>query len=400
MVIYLTLAAAILAGIYSFRYLRRAAGARIARWVYLTLAAGTLVYAVADNLPHPSLYGVARAVAVAVIFYACVSIPLSLAGLAQDIFSLVRRMIKGTWPQRPSRIIFFLGCLTALAGLAVLTEGMVRGKTDFRIERFTLKSPRVPAAFHGYRIAQISDLHLGSFSPDSPDVPRALKMVQALDADMIVLTGDILNDNSADMLPWIDHLAALKAPDGKYAVIGNHDYCEYDRSLTPAQRTEQMDSLRAYYRRAGFEVLDNQSAALARGSDTLYLAGVENWGTGPFPARGDLDAATERIPAGGFTVLLSHDPAHFQHIVSRYRQQIDLTLSGHTHAMQFGIRLGRKFQWSPIQYRYPYWAGPYRKNGRVLYVNRGLGYHFFPARIGMRPEITLITLEQGASPLR
>lgn len=394
MVIYLTLTVAILSGICSFRYLRRVAGARIARIVYLTLAAGTSVYAAIENLPHPSLYGVARAVAVAVIFYACVSIPLSLAALLQGAFSLIRRVLKGAWPPRPSRVIFALGCLMALTGLAVLTEGMVRGKTDFQIERFTLKSPRVPAAFRGYRIAQISDLHLGSFPPDSPDIPRALKMVQDLQADMIVLTGDILNDHSADMLPWIEHLAALKAPDGKYAVIGNHDYCEYDRSLSPAQRAEQMDSLQAYYRRAGFEVLDNRSIALAREGDTLYLAGVENWGTGPFPARGDLNAATKRIPPGGFTVLLSHDPAHFQHIVWKYPQIIDLTLSGHTHAMQFGIRLGRKFQWSPIQYRYPYWAGPYRKNGRTLYVNRGLGYHFFPARVGMRPEITLITLER------
>ena len=178
-------------------------------------------------------------------------------------------------------------------------------------------------------------------------------------------------------------------------MIGNHDYCEYDHSLTPAQREAQMDSLHSYYRRAGFQVLDNAHTPIVRDGDTLYLAGVENWGTGPFPARGDLGKALEGIPADAFIVLLSHDPSHFERIVSRYPTFVDLTLSGHTHAMQLAFRLSKNRQWSPIQYRYPYWAGPYRENGRQLYVNRGIGYHFFPARVGMRPEITCITLRRS-----
>ena len=394
MVIYITLAVAILAGLYAFRYLRAAAGRRTARILYRTMGAAALAYAAFETLRDPSLYAFMRAVAVAIIFYACFTLPLCLGAFVQDCCNLVRRLRRAKPSAHTLRGVFIASLVLAGAGVAALVEGMVWGKTDFRTEHFSLQSERVPAGFQGFRIAQISDLHLGSFSPDSPAIPRALNRVQQLHADMIVLTGDILNDNSADMLPFLEHLAALEAPYGKYAVIGNHDYCEYDRSLSPEGRAEQMDSLLAYYRRAGFKVLDNESVPIIRNADTLYLAGVENWGTGPFPARGDIRAALEKVPQEAFTILLSHDPTHFEKVVSRYPKFVDLTLSGHTHAMQFGIRLGRNLQWSPIRYRYRFWAGAYRENGRYLYVNRGLGYHFFPARVGMRPEITVITLEK------
>lgn len=394
MVIYITLAVAILSGIYSFHYVRRHAGKKITNRTYLALALSALVYAAAKTLGEPTLYSFIRAVAIVIIFYACGTVPLLVAGLAEDLCRGLRRLIFGKRTFRPSKWLFAAACLGALAGIATVTEGILHGKTDYRVYPFTMESPRIPAAFDGLRIVQLSDLHLGSFRPDDPHLPRVFDTVRALRPDLIVLTGDILNDNSADMLPWMDHLSGLSAPLGKYAVIGNHDYCEYDRSLSPSELQEQMDSLFSYYRRAGFRVLDNETVPFAQDGDTLYLAGVENWGVGPFPARGDLDKAVRGIPQDGFTILLSHDPAHFERIVSKYPRFIDLTLSGHTHAMQFAFQFTENFQWSPIQYRDKYWAGPYRENGRQLYVSRGVGYHFFPARVGMRPEITLITLEK------
>ena len=398
MVIYITLAIAVIAGIYSFRYVRRAAGRRTAYAVYLTMAAAALIFAAVKTFAEPSVYSFVRAIAIVIIFYACATLPLCLVGLVQDFYGIVKRLAVGKWPERPSKGLFIAACALALAGVATVVEGIVRGKTDYRVEHFEMESPRVPGGFEDFRIVQISDLHLGSFDPHDRHLPRAFEMVNALRPDMIVLTGDILNDNSSDMLPWMDHLAALHAPKGKYAVVGNHDYCEYDRSLSAAQRKEQMDSLFAYYRRAGFKVLDNEWVPVENGGDTLYLAGVENWGVGPFPARGDIDKAIGGIPQDGFTILLSHDPAHFRRVVSRYPKFVDLTLSGHTHAMQFAFRLSKNLQWSPIQYRDRYWAGPYREDGRQLYVNRGIGYHFFPARVGMRPEITLITLKKEEVP--
>lgn len=395
MVIYLTLTIALLSGLYAYRYLRRVTSPRTAQRIYAAMGLAALLYVGISLAGELSLYTAARAMAIAVLFYACATLPLCIGAVIDDLYRLFRRATTGAWPSAPLKGLFLLSCLLALAGIATVVEGILRGKTDYRVEDFVMESPRVPEGLDGLRIVQISDLHLGSFRPDDRHLPRAFEMIAGLQGDMIVLTGDILNDNSADMLPWMDYLSALHAPSGKYAVIGNHDYCEYDHSLTPAQREAQMDSLHNYYRRAGFQVLDNAHVPIVRGGDTLYLAGVENWGTGPFPARGDLGKALEGIPADAFIVLLSHDPSHFERIVSHYPTFVDLTLSGHTHAMQLAFRLSKNRQWSPIQYRYPYWAGPYRENGRQLYVNRGIGYHFFPARVGMRPEITCITLRRS-----
>lgn len=394
MIIYITLFIAVAAGIYSYRYVRRAANRRIANIVYLVMGVAALIYALVKTLPDPTAYSFFRAIAIVIIFYACATLPLCLVGLAEDIFSLFKRIFTGKWIAKPSQALFIVACGLAILGLGTLVEGMVRGKTDYRVEPFEMKSERLPAGFEDFRIVQISDLHLGSFDPDDRKLPCAFEIVQELHPDMIVLTGDILNNNSADMLPWMDYLKALDAPKGKFAIVGNHDYCEYDRSLNAEGRREQMDSLFSYYRQAGFKVLDNEYVSIENGGDTIYLAGVENWGVGPFPARGDISKAVDSIPDGKFTILLSHDPAHFEHIVSHYPKFIDLTLSGHTHAMQFAFRFSKNFQWSPIQYRDKYWAGPYRENGRQLYVTRGVGYHFFPARVGMRPEITLITLKK------
>lgn len=271
---------------------------------------------------------------------------------------------------------------------------MVVTKTDFKVYPFEMKSVRIPENFDGLRIVQISDLHLGSFPEGDKDLPRAFEMINALKPDAILLTGDILNNNSRDMRPWIKHLKSLEAPMGKYAVLGNHDYCEYDHDLTEAGRRENMDSLASYYAQCGFRLLDDENAPLSAAGDTIYVAGVENWGLGPFPARGDIEKALSGIPDNAFTILMSHDPAHFEKIVSRYPKMVDITLSGHTHAMQFGFEFNEKLRWSPIKYRSPHWAGPYMENGRTLYVNRGLGFHFFPARVGIRPEITLITLKR------
>lgn len=394
MVIYITLAIAAATGIYSYNYLASLLGRKPVRISFMLLGACAAVYALYEIWAEPSLFGFIRSLVLIFIFYTSATLPLCLAAFSEDVFYYIRRMAGHGKRSSRSRTVFTAAIILAVSGVAAVIYGMAVTKTDFKVYPFEMKSGRIPEAFDGLRIVQISDLHLGSFPEGDRDLPRAFEMINALKPDAILLTGDILNDNSRDMRPWIKHLKALEAPMGKYAVLGNHDYCEYDRDLTEEGRRENMDSLASYYTRCGFRLLNDQNVPLAAGSDTIYVAGVENWGLGPFPARGDIEKAVSGIPDDAFTILMSHDPAHFEKIVSRYPKMVDLTLSGHTHAMQFGFEFNEKLRWSPIKYRSPYWAGPYRENGRTLYVNRGLGFHFFPARVGIRPEITLITLRR------
>lgn len=394
MVIYITLAIAAVAGIYSYNYLASLLGRKPVRISFILLGAYAAVYALYEILAEPSLFGFIRSLVLIFIFYTSATLPLCLAAFSEDVFYYIRRLAGYGKRSSRSRAVFTAAIILAISGVTTIIYGMVVTKTDFKVYPFEMKSVRIPENFDGLRIVQISDLHLGSFPEGDKDLPRAFEMINALKPDAILLTGDILNDNSRDMRPWIKHLKSLEAPMGKYAVLGNHDYCEYDHDLTEAGRKENMDSLASYYAQCGFRLLDDENAPLSAAGDTIYVAGVENWGLGPFPARGDIEKALSGIPDDAFTILMSHDPAHFEKIVSRYPKMVDITLSGHTHAMQFGFEFNEKLRWSPIKYRSPHWAGPYMENGRTLYVNRGLGFHFFPARVGIRPEITLITLKR------
>jgi len=289
-----------------------------------------------------------------------------------------------------SRIALLLAALPFLS----IAYGVHSGRWRFRVIRKELWYPELPDAFDGYRIAQISDVHSGSFD-DRKKLEHGIQMLQKEAADLILFTGDLVNDRADEMTPWIDLFSGLHARDGQLSVLGNHDYGDYSAWSSPEAKHQNLLDLFEVHKKIGFDLLRNEVRTIERDGQYIHIAGVENWGKPPFPQHGDLNKALGEVPEGGFTVLMSHDPSHFDEQVKVYPHKVQLTLSGHTHGMQFGIEIPGFIKWSPVSLRYPKWAGLYEDLGRKLYVNRGFGYLAFPGRVGIWPEITVLTLRKG-----
>ena len=254
-----------------------------------------------------------------------------------------------------------------------------------------MKSELLPIEFKGLRIVQISDIHLGSFSFRYPILERAVRMINDLNADFIFFTGDLVNNYAWELRGWDVVFKQLHAKIGKYAVLGNHDYGDYSTWKTSKKKKSNFDLITYFYEKIDFKLLRNESDIVEIRNQKIAIIGVENWGNPPFKQYGDLPKGMKDIDRIPYKILLSHDPTHWNEEVV-HKTDILLTLSGHTHGMQAGITLKNK-QWSPIKYKYKHWAGLHKENKQYLYVNRGLGWLGFPGRLGMRPEITLITLE-------
>jgi predicted MPP superfamily phosphohydrolase len=275
----------------------------------------------------------------------------------------------------------------------VIIDGMARGRFRFLVRPVEIQSPDLPPEFDGFRIVQISDLHLGSLYGQQHRIQKAIDLVNRQSPDLILFTGDLVNNIAEEADGWTGLLAELRSRYGNYSILGNHDYGEYYNWTSEESRLENMERLYRAHRESGFTLLRNQSVKIESGSGGIYLAGVENWGLPPFKQYGRLGRALENIPDDAFTILLSHDPSHWDAEVLG-KTRVQLTLSGHTHGMQFGIRT-RRLRWSPIQWRYPRWIGLYRQGDQYLYVNPGLGYIGYAGRIWIPPEITLITLKRS-----
>jgi predicted MPP superfamily phosphohydrolase len=294
------------------------------------------------------------------------------------------------------KFISTLALATAAVPFLGILHGLTFGKFKYRVLRETLYFPDLPDAFDGFTITQLSDIHVGSFDPDSDrdEVKRAIKLANDQNSDLFVFTGDLVNNKASEMLPWMEEFSKLRSPHGQFSILGNHDYGDYISWPSPEAKEENMQQLYRIHGKLGFCLLRNESAVIEKDGQKLSLVGVENWGTGGFTKKGDLDKALKNVPADTFKVLLSHDPSHFDEVVSKHSSNIHLTLSGHTHGAQFGVEIPW-IKWSPIQYRYPHWAGLYSVNGRNIYVNRGFGFLGLPARVGIWPEVTVITLKKG-----
>lgn len=272
--------------------------------------------------------------------------------------------------------------------LAILI-GIFWGRWNWRVHPVELNFPNLPKDLHGLKIVQISDVHIGSFFNNYKRVEKAIDIINSLEADYVVFTGDLVNNITAEMHGWEKTFQRIQAKKGKYSILGNHDYGDYVPWESKEAKKQNILDLIEMNRTIGFTPLLNSSIQLSDTENGAYLLGVENWGTAPFRQSGKLDETLENIPDNAFKLLLSHDPSHFDEQV--VGKQIDLTLSGHTHGMQFGIeRFGIKF--SPVQFRYKKWAGLYQTGKQFLYVNRGFGYIGFPGRVGIYPEITLLIL--------
>lgn len=285
------------------------------------------------------------------------------------------------------------GTLTAAAPLIILTKGIFKGGYDYRIHRVPLYLKNLPASFEGLKIAQLSDIHTGSLL-DQEAVRKGVNMLLAEKPDMIFFTGDLVNNETSEAYNYANMFSDIKAPMGVFSIYGNHDYGDYISWKSKAAKQENLDNLARLHKDMGWNLLRNEHLTIDKGGQRIGLIGVENWGNkGRFQKFGDIDKARQHMPDVPVKLLLSHDPSHFDDIVSIKHQDIDVTFSGHTHGMQFGIEIG-KFKWSPSQYIYPHWAGLYEVNGSRLYVNRGFGFLGYPGRVGILPEITIFELKR------
>ncbi|MES2852378.1 MAG: metallophosphoesterase [Bacteroidota bacterium] len=277
-----------------------------------------------------------------------------------------------------------------------LIYGVTIGKYNYKVIKQRIFFPDLPDAFDGFTITQISDVHSGSF--DNPEkINYAIDLVNEQNSDMILFTGDIVNTDAKEMHPWIETFNRIKKHEyGKYSVLGNHDYGEYVTWPSEAAKEDNFKAIKDLYGQIGFKLMLNEHTFIEKGDEKIALVGVENWGHN-FKKAGDINKASQHVNKEDFKILMSHDPSHWEHEVQHHEKNFHLTLSGHTHGMQFGIEIPGYFKWSLAQYVYKQWAGLYENVGRYVYVNRGFGFHAYPGRVGIMPEITVIELKKGVN---
>lgn len=297
----------------------------------------------------------------------------------------------------PGRRKFIAQLALGIAAIpfASLLIGMIRGKYNYKVLHYELSFDDLPEAFNGFTLTQISDIHSGSF--DNPKkVAYGVDLINQQQSDVILFTGDIVNNKSEELIPWKAIFSRLEAPHGKFSVLGNHDYGDYVEWPNQEAKKENFNRLLDFQSEMGFKVLLNQTNFIEKEGQRLALVGVENWGKGGFKKKGDLQGAIEHVQPDDFKILLSHDPSHWEAKVLPHPYHFHLTLSGHTHGMQFGIEIPGWFKWSPAKWRYKQWAGLYQENKQWLNVNRGFGFLGYPGRVGIWPEITVITLKRSS----
>ena len=302
------------------------------------------------------------------IVFLCINVP-------KAIFALLSPLCKS-----------HIGLAIALFTMAYLVFGATEGKQHFQVKEVTIESEALPRGFDGYRIVQLSDIHTGSLGNDTAPMLKAVNIINRLQPDLIVFTGDLVNNLASELDAFIPVFSQLKAKHGVYSVLGNHDYSTYIKWDTPQQQEAQLDSLKAKQARMGWTLLNNRHVKLHQQNDSIALIGVENSGRPPFPDHARLSEAMTGT-AGMFQILLSHDPSHWRREVLP-KTDIQLMLAGHTHAMQTRI-----FGFTPAQFVYPENDGLYQEGEQMLYVNIGLGHLLYPMRLGAWPEITLLTLK-------
>ena len=408
LVLWLVLAAIVLAEYYGYQAVRTATqhlslnGRRVAAIGYWVLTAGVWMAA--------GWAGSTRQTGNTILKSYLMSLPLLL--LAGKLFMLLPLLLEdltrlGRWAvgssARPAgteavaiprseflaKLTLALGAVPAVA----LLWGMLKGGTDYTVRRVQLKFPNLPPAFDGFKVLQISDLHTGSFNSTEP-LQRAVAMINAQKADLILMTGDLVNNRATEVEPHIPALQGIKSALPIFSSLGNHDYGDYVQWESPAAKRANLERLMQNHAKIGWTLLNDTSHVIERGGDKIAVLGVQNWSShANFPKHGNLPQAHAASGDAPFKILLSHDPSHWEAQVLDY-PDIDLTLSGHTHGMQFGVNLPF-LKWSPVKYVYKQWAGLYEQGRQKLYVNVGLGFLGYPGRVGFLPEITVFELRRA-----
>jgi hypothetical protein len=356
------------------------------------------------NLAHPPLISYIVGITVVIYFAKLITV---IFFLMADLYRIILFVFKHARAKKTGKPIhqganMNRGKFLRTVGLATgglffsgMVIGMVKWAHDFRVRRVSLNFPLLPDPFDGLRIVQISDLHLGSWASVDP-IEEAAQIINELNPDLVLFTGDLVNYSTKEAFRFREALRDIKARHGVYAILGNHDYGDYVNWPSEADKLENMTSLYSFFNEIGWKLLRNENHILEIEGERLALIGVENWSaSNRFPKLGNLGKAIAGAEDSPVKILMSHDPTHWEKEVSLKYQDIDLTLSGHTHGFQFGVEL-KHFKWSFAQYMYKYWAGLYKneetEKSQYLYVNRGLGMIGYPGRVGILPEITLITL--------
>ncbi len=314
-----------------------------------------------------------------------------LSGGYQKLFGTAKEF---TFPER-RRFLSILAMGIAAIPFSALLYGMYKGKYNFKVLKYNLEFDDLPDAFHNYQITQISDVHSGSFD-DREKIEYAIDLINRQKSDVLLFTGDMVNNKADEMHPWSELFSTLEAKDGKFSILGNHDYGDYIDWDTPEEKMKNLEDLKILQKNIGFDLLLNESRYLEKDGAKIALIGVENWGRGGFKKAGDLNMAKSNVDKDDFKILMSHDPSHWEDKVIHDDYHYHLTLSGHTHGMQFGIEIPGWVKWSPVKWRYKYWAGVYEELGQYINVNRGFGFLGYPGRVGIWPEITVITLKKKA----
>lgn len=390
--------------VYAFQAIRTAARMRWLLWGYQLLSLLIIIYIVYSFTQFDRSVGQNKQTLFTMGLLLITYLPkmvLAIMMLGEDIIRIISGVIRlFTGDNNES---FFAGRRKFVSQVALglaaipffsLLYGMSKGKYNFQVRKKTIYFPDLPENFDGFTITQISDIHSGSFD-DKEAISHAVDMVNRQNSDIILFTGDIVNTHATEMHPWVDTFKGIEMPKfGKYSVLGNHDYGEYVSWPSQKEKQENFEAIKDLHRQIDFKLLLNENVKIAKGGQEIALVGVENWGHN-FKKAGDLPKASQGLAQDDFKILMSHDPSHWEYEVKNDRNNYHLTLSGHTHGLQFGIEIPGFVKWSPVQYVYKQWAGLYENMGRYVYVNRGFGFHAYPGRVGIWPEITVLELKKG-----
>lgn len=308
-------------------------------------------------------------------------IPLTFSFIAGIIFNKKKR-----------QTIYYIGFLISTCLSSSVIYGTFFGKNELVVNRIELKFQHLPKSFDGYKMVQISDIHLGSFIYSKQLMEKVSKEINHLNPPLILFTGDLVNNFSNEIYCWYEIFKTINEGRNSYSILGNHDYGNYSSWDSEELKEENFERIVLAHQQFGFNLLRNQNAPLVIGNDSIYIIGVENWGHPPFPQYAELEKAMIGIPKNSFKILLTHDPAHWDSVIKE-QKDIDLSLSGHTHGLQWGIKKAG-ILFSPSYLIRKNWAGLYQAGNTQLYVNTGLGMVGIPWRINMPGEITVITLKR------
>ena len=390
--------------IYAYQAIKTLLKWKWALHIYQFASVALLIYIVFTVLQYDRTVGQTQKSLFTMAVLLLVYIPkiiLSLVMLGEDIFRLGHGVVNyfinndnANYLPNRRKFVSQIGLGLAAIPFLSLLYGIFEGRYNFKVIKQAIFFPDLPEDFDGFTITHISDIHSGSFD-NSEKINYAVDLINQQNSDLLLFTGDIVNAKAEEMQPWIATFNRLIAPAfGKFSILGNHDYGAYLEWKSEADKVKNFENIKDLHRQIDFKLLLNEHVKIQKNNAEIAIVGVENWGK-HFVKIGDIARASNGIEATDFKILMTHDPSHWEEEVKNHFKNFQLTLSGHTHGMQFGIEIPGIFKWSLAQYVYKQWAGLYENMGRYIYVNRGFGFHAYPGRVGIMPEITVITLKKG-----